>query len=237
MTVRSIAAALCVCAGAAVAQAGVVTTLNFGLINGGINLGVGGTNQLVCEVRDDLPDASPLGANQARFRFLNLGPTQSSITDIYFEDGTLLAIAAIYNGATGVSFSQYASPGHLPGHNLASPPFQSHNQFQADSNAPAQPNGVNPGEEVSIVFDLQANKTMADVLACLIRAGETGFNPADHDGLRIGLHVQGYGNGSSNSYVNLPPDFPENPVIPLPHAAGLGLFGLGMLATRRSRPS
>jgi hypothetical protein len=224
MKFRTAAAAMFLCAGGSLSQAG------------GINLGVGGTNQLVCEVRDDLPNFSPLGANQARFRFLNMGPIQSSITDIYFEDGSLLSIASVINNVTsGVSFSQYASPRHLPSHTSASPAFASHKDFQADSDSPAQPNGVNPGEEVSIIFNLQSTKTIADVLACLSRAGEAGYNPADHDGLRIGLHIQGYADGSSNSYVNLPP--PPDSVIPLPNIAGLGLAGLGIIIARRSRRS
>ncbi|MCS6951482.1 MAG: hypothetical protein RMK57_09815 [Bryobacterales bacterium] len=43
-------------------------------------------------------------ANEVVFRFYNTGPVPSSITDVYFDDGALLALASIFN-MTGVNFS------------------------------------------------------------------------------------------------------------------------------------
>ena len=100
---------------------------------------------------------------QAQFIFRNTGSAASSIADIYFDNGTLLGIASITNG-TGVDFSQDASPGNLPGGNSMSPPFQATAGFTADSNPPTQPNGVNPGETVTIFFTLQSGGTLADVI-------------------------------------------------------------------------
>jgi len=88
---------------------------------------------------------SDAGNGQVSFTFSNSGPNASSITDVYFDDGTLLAIASIVNGP-GVSFSQGAAPSDLPGGQLASPPFHTTAGFLADSDAPVQINGVNPGE-------------------------------------------------------------------------------------------
>ena len=44
-------------------------------------------------------------AHQVLFTFTNAGPLASSITDVYFDDGTLLGIASI-SGSSGVSFSR-----------------------------------------------------------------------------------------------------------------------------------
>jgi hypothetical protein len=156
------------------------------------------------------------GGGQVSFTFTNSGPAASSITDIYFDDGTLLGIATITNGS-GVSFSQGASPGNLPSGNLATPPFVATSGFTADSDPPAQPNGVNPGETVTITFDLQPGGTLQDVLDELA------------DGtLRIGVHVQGFAYGGSESFVNTP--LPEPGTLAL---LGVGVLGLGRAGRRR----
>ena len=93
---------------------------------------------------------------QVQFKFFN--NSTSSLTDVYFDDGTLLGIASIDSG-TGVSFSQIASPGNLPGANLASPPFVTTADFSADSNPAVSLNGVTSGEWVAITFDLINGKT------------------------------------------------------------------------------
>lgn len=132
------------------------------------------------------------GANQVTFHFKNLGPLASSITDIYFDDGTLLGIASVVDGP-GVDFEPVASPPNLPGGDLLSPPFETTEGFAADAEPPAQPNGANPGEWVKIIFDLINGQTLADTLAAL-----------DDGSLRIGLHVQGFSGGGSESFVNVP---------------------------------
>lgn len=163
--------------------------------------------------------------NQALFRFRNEGPAASSITDVYFDDGTLLGIASITSSA-GVSFSQGASPGNLPGGNNLTPVFETTAGFLSDSNPPAQPNGVNPGEWLEITFNLKASQTYADVVQALVLAGEPG-------GLRIGIRVQGFDGGGSEGFVN-------NPGVPTPDGGataallGLGFLGLAALARKRS---
>jgi hypothetical protein len=161
------------------------------------------------------------------FTFGNTGPAASSITDVYFDDGTLLALTTIFNGP-GVIFSQGASPGNLPGGNTVTPPFVTTAGFSADSNPPAQPNGVNPGESLGIFFTLQGTSDFDSVLAALGLGGATG-------GLRIGIHVQGFDSGGSESFINNPREGFPNP-IPVPPTVwlmGSGLVGLGLLRWRR----
>lgn len=143
-----------------------------------------GEAQLFCDVTD-------AGGNQVLFTFRNTGPEASSITDVYFDDGSLLGIAYIDNSDPGVSFSQLASPGNLPEANNATPPFVTTAGFSADSDPPVQPMGVNPGESLGILFNLQSGQTFGDV--------ETNL---DSGALRIGIHVQGFESGGSESFVN-----------------------------------
>ncbi|MEZ4332680.1 MAG: PEP-CTERM sorting domain-containing protein [Myxococcota bacterium] len=166
---------------------------------------------------------SDLGGGQVLFTFSNAGPLASSITDVYFDDGTLLGIAGLIDsdddalgsyGDAGVDFSQDASPPDLPGGNPIG--FETTAGFLADSDPPAQPNGVNPYETLGVVFNLQAGGTFADVLSELT-TGE----------LRIGIHVQGFTGGGSESFVNVP--------VPEPGTALLLGLGLSALARRGRR--
>ena len=155
-------------------------------------------------------------AGQVLFTFGNTGPLASSITDVYFDDGSLLGIASIIN-STGVAFSQFADPGNLPAANNADPDFVTTAGFSADSDAPAQPNGVNPGESLGILFNLQGTQTFADVLSEL---GDSS--------LRIGIHVQGFASGGSEAFVN---DGPTNGngTTPVPEPATMLLLGSGLI--------
>jgi len=170
-------------------------------------------------------DVSSYGTNQVLFRFYNDGPAgslydvavpiYSSICDVYFDDGALLGIAAIDN-PTGVLFSQLATPKNLCGGQNLSPPFETTSGFSADSDSPVQHNGVNPGEYVGIVFDLEPNKDFDDVISAI----NLGFsNPWLEDSLRIGIHVQAIGiSGNSDSFI----------MTPVPGAVILGMLGLSV---------
>lgn len=157
---------------------------------------------------------------QALFTFKNVGPEQSVISEIYFDDGTLLGIASVIN-SSGVQFAPYsADPGDLSGGNTIG--FEVTAGFLAEANNPEPKWGVGPGEQVGIVFNLQSGKTFDDVLDELA----TG---APGTGLRIGIHVKSFADGESESFVNTPP------VVPLPGAILLGVLGLGAAGLRLRR--
>ena len=175
-----------------------------------------GESQLTVDVTD-------VGSGKIQFSFYNTGSEQSTISEVYFDDGTLLGIAGLIDaddgsgGDSGVDFSQGANPPDLPGGNTLTPPFQVTAGFLADADNPAPKWGVSPGEWLGIVFDLQAGGTFADVLTEL-GTGE----------LRIGIHVINFASGGSESFVNSP--------VPVPAAVwlfGSGLVGLAGIARRK----
>lgn len=163
-----------------------------------------------------------VGTTGVSFTFNNVGSNAMSVADVYWDDqaGVLGSMGAI-TSSSGVSFSNGASPPNLPaGQNIGFSATGS-----ADSNPPVQPNGVNPGEWLTIVWSLISGATYSDVLAALDLGGDQSGS------LRIGLHVQGFANGGSESFVNGTPPAP----VPVP-AAGLLLLGaLGGLAAMRRK--
>lgn len=129
------------------------------------------------------------GSGFVDFRFTNTGLQASSITDIYWDwaDGEALFDGSVgtITSSNGVSFNWGANPANLPSGGSLTPRFSA--DLGADSNSPTQPNGVNPGEWVSFRFLTGVTSTATDLL---------------NGDLRIGLHVQGFSNGGSESFVN-----------------------------------
>lgn len=166
--------------------------------------------------------------NQVQFKFTNT--SSSSITDVYFDDGSLLGISSITDSGAGVSFSTGGSPPNLPSGTNASPPFVTTAGFLADSDPAVSPNGVSSGEWVAITFNLINGKTYADTITALTLPNGGG----DGD-LRIGLHVQSFASGGgSESFINNPAPVPEAETYAM-MLAGLGMVGLARAVRRRSQ--
>ncbi len=171
-----------------------------------------GEDQLFIDVTNGGPDVT--------FTFYNVGATMCTITDVYFDDGTLLEITGLIDSDEGtggdplVDFTQHATPGDLPGGGSMPDPFETSIGFSADSD-PAVPKwGVSPGEFLAVEFSL----TGGDINHVLQELLDTT--------LRIGFHVQNFnGSGGSESFVNQP----------VPEPATMALLGLGVLMLRRRR--
>jgi len=171
-------------------------------------------------------DVTDPGSDQVLFTFYNTAAIEAcSITDIYIDDGALLADIYSLTGTSGVSFSNPATPGDLPGGNGIVPQFNTSAGLSADSDSPVYDNGVNAaGEHLEVLFNLQPGQTFADVLTAIDR----GFHPELYydydnkiwtaDNLRIGIHVQGFDNGGSEAFI----------ATPVPGALLLGMLGMGV---------
>lgn len=161
-----------------------------------------------------LMDVTAVGS-QVQLLFSNTGPNSSSITDIYFQDPTPLLLFQNLTNSTGVAFSTGARPQNLPGGNAIS--FTSTHGYDSDS--PVQPNGVNPGEWLAILFNVADTYDFTDVISQL-----------NEGSLRVGLHVQGFEeDDGSESFVNNP--VPEPGTVLL---LGAGLLGIAIFNKRRN---
>lgn len=160
------------------------------------------------------------GAGYVDFLFTNAGPLASSITDVYWDwtGSSSLYTAGAITSSSGVSFSWGASPSNLPSGNGLTPSFSAN--LGADSNSPTRPNGVNPTEWVSFRLLTSLTTTAADLAS---------------GSLRVGLHVQGFTGGGSESYVNRSTTVVAP--VPEPEAYALMLAGLGVVGAvaRRKR--
>jgi MYXO-CTERM domain-containing protein len=170
--------------------------------------------------------------NKVNFTFSNIGSITSSITDVYFQDGTLLELAGSTFGGVGVAFQSPANPGDLPGGNNVG--FQTTAEWSADSDSPVTQNGVNnsttgiDADYVTITFWLQDGRDYNDTINALNLPFDQ-WTPQNH-GLRVGLHLQGFpddGSGiGSGAFITS---------VPLPTTSMLAMAGLGGVAVRRRR--
>jgi hypothetical protein len=202
--------ALVTCWEGGIVQAQTVT-VNFEAITPGISQAnrETGEQQLWLDVTHHAGD--PI----ATFKYYNVGSQDCSITDIYIQDGHLCSLLYLVDkddppggpyGHPGVDFEIGASPGHLPDGQYADPPFVATKRFNMDSDPPTQPNGVNQSEWLIAVYSVPTWCTVYDIEQEIL------------DGvLRVGYHVQGFGDGASASFVNTP------------EPASVFLLGLGTL--------
>jgi hypothetical protein len=208
MRVSVVAAAIGMLVGPVAANA-VPFTFNCLSDNSATDCGIG-ENQFLLDVTD-------AGDGATDFLFTNSGGSSSSIADIYFDwrnPGDALPPGTIRNG-DGVSFAWGASPGNLPGGNNATPAFTA--DIGADSNAPTQPNGVNPGEYVRFRFF----QTIFDNILAQLNSGD----------LRVGLHAQGFAGGGSETFITTgTPPIVTPPPTNVPEPTTLGLLGFALAA-------
>ena len=208
---------VCSVAGLAFAANASAATFSFGNITNNTTFGGG-------QLRVDVGPGTFDGFNNhVIFHFYHSGSIPMAICDVYFDDGTLLALGTNF-GTSGpqVNFHAPATPGNLPGANAVD--FQTHvatsgAHWSADSDSPVYDNGVSPGETLDVDFSLLGTLTYLDTIAALTQGY---INPTTR-GLRIGFHVQGIQpSGQSDSFVN-----GNVPVlIPLPVGSYLGFAGL-----------
>lgn len=158
-------------------------------------------------------DVTDAGGGLVSFNFLNNVGIASSVTDIYFDNGSGTYISLLSLGTqTGVNFGLGATPSNLPGGN----PVSFTSDFGADSNSPISPNGINSSTDS---LQLLGTGTFSYIIS--------GLSSGD---FRIGLHVQSIGAlGGSDSYVTTPS------AVPVPTSAWLLVSGLAIFGVMRRR--
>ena len=159
---------------------------------------------------------SQVADQQVNIQFYNASLVESAITRIYFDNGPLLDITNIEAGSD-VQFHQETHPYELPGRQLLEPIFEADSQLTVSADVPAPHNGINPGQWLGLTFSLKADNTFSDVVGDL------------HSGaLRIGMHIMGLPDGSSESAANAA-------IHSVPEPATIIMLGLGssILLVRR----
>jgi hypothetical protein len=203
---------------AVIAPSASAVVINFTLLPPGNN-----NPDIASQLTMDVTESS----GKALFKLSNSGSISSTITAVYFYDGSLLALSTIQdkddmiNGQLGLATVDFStdlplSPDSLPQYPAA--------LFGADRDAAGGvSNGIDTGEWLSFLFDLKPGKTFADLLADL-----------DAGTVYMGLHVQRIGGeqGGSDWFVSGPP----TEIVPEGGATlvlcGTALFAMGLLRRR-----
>ena len=199
--------------------------------------------------RDSNANLFTLGAHEVVFMFSVKTGGLGEISEMYFQDGTLLRLAAVnisnvsLNGIKFVADAQNpTNPANLPGGAGLSPiPFYSHDTFSADT-VGSNNNTIMAGEQSGILFTLQGGYTYQDTVNALIQGASLATLNSDgtvdmHGGLRIGIHVHDATgqNSNSDSFVNTSSGGRGTPV-PEPSTMALALTGIAGLGLAGRRP-
>lgn len=178
--------------------------LNFTCISGNNAAScLAGELQLLVDVTVDV------GVN---FYVTNTGSVQSSIADVYVDDGSgLLLLPVTLAGAPGVFFAPGTNPANLPGGNGIGFSTDYGYGAIASNGAGVPANGVNPGEWLLVSFSMAPGTSLEAILAAMAS-----------DNLRLGLHVQGFPGGYSESFVT-------TVITSVPEPATLLLLGVGLV--------
>ena len=154
-------------------------------------------------------------SDQVQFEFHNESDIDSSVKSIYFEDGVLDGIAGFEFGDDTL-FEETEKPGNLPAGNSLSEKFET--AYSAVAVPPAPFNGIGSGEQFTIIMNLDAGSSYADLL-----------DELDDNSLRIGAHVIALPDGSSLSVMSNPP--PSE----VPEPATIAILGIGGLCLIRRK--
>lgn len=181
-----------------------------------------GEDQLSVIVHDE-------GTLLVKFCFNNAGPAEaSSITDVYWDDNaSLLTSIQSFGPNTGnVAFSERAWPRNLPGGRSILPRFIAN--FSADSDHPVKHKGVNPGEELCVLFNYTTTGPAQEGFTDIIDAMNSGA-------LRVGIHVQGYASGGSESFITTGDNGNGVTIIPEPASMILAMIGVFLVGGLKKR--
>ena len=183
-------------------------TVGFGCISDNNSLDCGtGESQFFVEITE-------VSNDEILFTFLNSGPNESFISDIYFDSEYFLQVSSLidaddgFGGDINVDFSVGAKPNNLPAGRSLSDPFVSLFGF---SNDPGAANGIQVDESLGILFYLTNGLSYEGLI-----------NDLTNGAFRIGIHGQGFDGGGSESYVNT--------VTTVPIPLSFWLFGSGLVA-------
>jgi hypothetical protein len=145
------------------------------------------------------------------FRFENTAQQACSLTGIYFESslGTLEGFISIDDSYEGVLFSQGAEPTNMPRWEKVD--FEPTLEMTADSDSPAvSQNGIDLADEwLEITVQTQASL-------------EQVCEELNDQSIRIGIHVQAFDDGGSESFIT-------------PEPASMALLAFGGLILRKRR--